>query len=125
MISLQAAHAKELDAMLPQQAAEVTMLEGQCQAQLLELRTTHAKDVSELECALKDEEQKRDKLRQDRNEANELLSSWQREGAQLQQQYADVRQELLDLSTQARASMWRTPSPSPLDELIGLAEEDE
>merc|ERR1712232_1449028 len=60
-------------------------------------------EVSRLRCALADAERRRTRVKRDRDDAADQLMSRQREGVLLQQQCADARNEVLELSNQVKS----------------------
>merc|ERR1711948_96003 len=63
-----------------------------------------AEESPTLKADLEETSRRRDRLRQERHETTEQLAARQREGARLQQQCADARQEVLELQSQVRSA---------------------
>lgn len=102
--SLKAEHLEELAGLRAQQTEELSKLEVETQSCLGELRVQHAQEASKLRVALEEASRRREKLRQDRDlSADQFLES-QREGARLQRQFADARQEVLEISAHLKSS---------------------
>lgn len=102
--SLKGEYVEELAAMRAQHTEEISKLDVAAQNQLGELWVEHAQDASKLRLAHEEASRRREKLRQDRNLTTDQLLESQREGQRLHQQFADARQEVLELSAQLKAS---------------------
>lgn len=122
---LKARHAEELMSLRPRHAESTERIKAQHQADVNALHQLHAEEALVLREALKQAAGERDLLREDLDEASDAFAAWQREGARLQEQYSDARQEVLDLSLEVRDMLWRAPPPAPLDELLELAEDED
>merc|ERR1712125_92379 len=94
---------EELSKLRAQHTEEFARLETQFQSQLANLRSQHAEEVSRLRCALEDAERRRARVKRDRDEAADQLMARQRDGVLLQQQCADARNEVLELSNQVKS----------------------
>jgi len=99
-VSLQ--HFEEMSALQAQQTEELSKLEVDLQSEVSTLHSQNADEASRLRCILDDVNRRMERLRQERDEATDHFLSQQREGARLQQQYADAREEVLDLASQVR-----------------------
>lgn len=103
MSEMRAEQSSELSELRAKQTAELARQEVEHQAQASKLRAHHAEEVSRLRRSLEDATRRRDRLRQERDEAYDQMLARQREGTQLQQQCSDARQEVLELSTQVKS----------------------
>jgi hypothetical protein len=103
LTGLGADQSRELSELRAQHTEEFAKLETQFQSQIANLRAHHAEEVSRLRCALDDAERRRNRVKRDRDEAADQLLARQREGALLQQQCSDARNEVLELSNQVKS----------------------
>lgn len=101
--STKAEQVEELSTLRANQAEELARLDILCSTEVSILRAHHAEEVSRLRCLLDEAERRRNRQRHERDEAAEMLSTRQREGAQLQLLCADARNEVLELSNQVKA----------------------
>jgi len=100
---LKAEQAEELAALQANHMEELVKLETRYQNQAADLRAESAEEAARLRLQMEDAVRRREQLRQERDEAQDQLRARQREGSLLQQQCAEARQEVLDLTVQAKA----------------------
>lgn len=73
------------------------------QAQVTDLRVSSAEDSVALRRALEDVQRRRERLQQERESASDQLLTRQREGARLQHQCTEARQEVTELYSQLKS----------------------
>eukprot|EP00928_Gymnodinium_smaydae_P073786 TRINITY_DN56914_c0_g1_i1.p1 TRINITY_DN56914_c0_g1~~TRINITY_DN56914_c0_g1_i1.p1 ORF type:complete len:371 (-),score=107.57 TRINITY_DN56914_c0_g1_i1:60-1172(-) len=103
MVELKAEQTEELANLRAQHTEELARHDVQHQTQVSALLAHHAEEVSRLRCAAEDADRRRNRHRKARDDAAEQLLARQREGALLQQQCADARNEVLELTGQVKA----------------------
>mmetsp|Transcript_48166 Transcript_48166/g.112664 ORF Transcript_48166/g.112664 Transcript_48166/m.112664 type:complete len:715 (-) Transcript_48166:73-2217(-) len=100
---LKAEQSEELAALQANHMEELVKLETRYQNQAADLRAESTEEAARLRLQMEDAVRRREQLRQERDEAQDQLRARQREGSLLQQQCAEARQEVLDLTVQAKA----------------------
>eukprot|EP00913_Durusdinium_trenchii_P025333 g23783.t1 len=91
---------------------ELANMEVQWTAQVSDLKSYHAEEIRSLRHNIEETTRRSQRMLLERDDAREQLLARQREGARVQQQCADARHEVLELSVQVRSSTPYTATPA-------------
>ncbi|CAK9062332.1 unnamed protein product [Durusdinium trenchii] len=109
---LKAAQVEELSTLRTTQLEELANMEVQWTAQVSDLKSYHAEEIRSLRHNIEETTRRSQRMLLERDDAREQLLARQREGARVQQQCADARHEVLELSVQVRSSTPYTATPA-------------
>lgn len=101
--TLRAEHAREQAALNLKHNEELLRWEAELHGRVSELGAQRAADTSRLRTVLADLTRNTTRMAREREDAVEHLTAQQQEGSRLHQQYAEAREEVLDLASQVRA----------------------
>ncbi|CAJ1459443.1 unnamed protein product [Effrenium voratum] len=100
---MKAQQVEEMTSLRTGQLEELAALEVQWTTQVSDLRSRHSEEIRSLKSSLEETHRRSQRMLLERDDAREQLLSKQREGSRLQQQSADARHEVLELSAQVRS----------------------
>ncbi|CAE7438650.1 unnamed protein product [Symbiodinium sp. CCMP2592] len=99
---LKASQVQEMADLRSSQAEELLKLEVDWTTQVSDMKSNHSEDVRSLKQSLEETTRRSQRMTRDRDDAREQAVARQREGSRLQQQCADARHEVLEMSAQVR-----------------------
>eukprot|EP00930_Biecheleria_cincta_P032973 TRINITY_DN22841_c0_g1_i1.p1 TRINITY_DN22841_c0_g1~~TRINITY_DN22841_c0_g1_i1.p1 ORF type:complete len:721 (+),score=207.64 TRINITY_DN22841_c0_g1_i1:134-2296(+) len=92
------------------QVEEQTKIEVSSTNEISELQALYAQEAASLRQNMEESHRQCERLRLERDESTDQLRARQREGARLQQQCSDAREEVFELSMQLRSSIHQGPA---------------